>query len=84
MMNRDALYYLERLDAFEIMETHIMDRVMKEYWQGNMDASASFFETSTSYGILKYSGSDGFSKDQDFDFEYEHRFYRKGVSKERI
>lgn len=31
-MNRDALYYLERFDAFEIMETHIMDRVMQEYW----------------------------------------------------
>ena len=28
LMNRDSLYYLERLDAFEIMETHIMDRVM--------------------------------------------------------
>ncbi len=32
LMNRDSLYYLERLDAFEIMETHIMDRVMQEYW----------------------------------------------------
>jgi len=28
LQNRDVLYYLERLDAFAIMETHIMDRVM--------------------------------------------------------
>ena len=32
LMNRDSLYYLEHLDAFEIMESHIMDRVMQEYW----------------------------------------------------
>lgn len=52
LMNRDSLYYLERLDAFEIMETHIMDRVMQEYWQSNLDAGGSFFEASTAHGIL--------------------------------
>jgi hypothetical protein len=56
LMNKDALYYLERLDAFEIMETHIMDRVMQEYWQGNLDAGGSFFGTSTAYGILNQEG----------------------------
>lgn len=29
LMNKNALYYLERLDAFPIMETHIVDRVMQ-------------------------------------------------------
>ena len=54
MMNRDSLYYLEHLDAFEIMETHIMDRVMQEYWQSNLDASGHFLGASTTYGILKH------------------------------
>ena len=52
LMNRDSLYYLERLDAFKIMETHIMDRVMQEYWQSNLDASGSFFGASSTYSIL--------------------------------
>ena len=47
--NRDSLFYLERLNAFEIMETHIMDRVMLEYWNGNLDASGYFLEASTSF-----------------------------------
>lgn len=28
LMNRNSLYYLEHLDAFSIMQSHIMDRVM--------------------------------------------------------
>ena len=51
-----------------------MDRVMQEYWSGNLDASGSFFEGSTSYTILKESGS-GFGRKPDYDFEYESRFY---------
>ena len=76
MMNRDSLFYLERLDAFDIMETHIMDRVMQEYWQGNLDVAGSFFETSTAYGILFKSSKGSFSKSQDFDYELDHRFYK--------
>lgn len=64
MMNKDSLFYLERLNAFEIMETHIMDRVMQEYWQGNLDASGFFFEASTAYGILSYPGSESFAQAQ--------------------
>ena len=52
LTNRDALYYLERLDAFDIMETHIMDRVMQEYWMSDLDASGSIFSASTAYGII--------------------------------
>ena len=73
-MNRDSLYYLERLDAFEIMETNIMDRVMQEYWQSNLDASGSFFETSTAYGILFRSNTE-ITSSKDHDYELEHRFY---------
>ena len=56
-MNRDALYYLERFDAFDVMETHIMDHVMQEYWQSDLDASGSFMGASTSMGILNHFGS---------------------------
>lgn len=79
-MNKDSLYYLERLDAFEIMETHIMDRLMQEYWQSSLDAGGSFFEDSTVYGILT-NDHDGWIQDADQDFEHEHRFYRKGIRK---
>ena len=59
-MNRDALYYLERFDAFDIMETHIMDHVMQEYWQSDLDARGDYMGASTSIGILKnYSSSTG-------------------------
>ena len=78
MMNRDSLYYLERLDAFEIMETHIMDRIMQEYWQSNLDVSGSFLGNSTAYGILTHY-EDRFN----FDYESKHRFYKK-KSKKKI
>ena len=67
-MNRDSLYYLERLDAFAIMETHILDRVMQEYWQGNLDAGGYFMGASTAFGILKRSDSH-FANNKDYDFE---------------
>ena len=51
-MNRNVLYYLEHLDAFPVMETHIMDRVMQEYWQSNLDANGHFLSASTPYNIL--------------------------------
>lgn len=76
LMNRDSLYYLERLDAFDIMETHIMDRVMQDYWQGNLDAGGSFFEVSTCFGIL-FRADSKLTKNKQRDFEHLHRFYRK-------
>lgn len=71
MMNRDSLFYLEHLDAFLIMETHIMDRIMQEYWQGNLDVSGSFLDSSTAYGILMH-----YSDRYRYDFESQHRFYK--------
>ena len=72
MMNRSSLYYLEHLDAFEVMETHIMDRVMQEYWQSNLDASGSFLGASTLYGIVKHQ-NDRYK----YDYELKNRFYKK-------
>ena len=70
LMNRDSLYYLEHLDAFEIMESHIMDRVMQEYWQSSLDASGPFLGASTSYGILTH-----IDNRYKYDFEHKSRFY---------
>ena len=72
MMNRNSLYYLEHLDAFEVMETHIMDRVMQEYWQSNLDASGSFFGASTLYSIIQHQ-----NERYKFDYELKNRFYKK-------
>ena len=74
-MNRDSLYYLEYLDAYEVMETHIMDRVMHEYWRGNMDTNGHFFECSSAFLILSLSG--GSERKLDYDYEYHNRFYRR-------
>jgi len=74
LMNRDALYYLEYLDAFEIMETHIIDRVMQEYWQSNLDASGSLFGVSTAYRILSH-----YEDRYLYDYETENRFYKSKV-----
>ena len=71
-MDRNSLYYLERFDAFKIMETNIMDRVMQEYWQSNLDANGSLFEASTSYRILNSFGESNLD-----DYERENRFYKK-------
>lgn len=68
-MNRNALYYLEYLDAFPIMETHIIDRVMQESWQSKLDANGKLMGASSPYRILTES-------DDGFDVEYWTRFYR--------
>ena len=43
LANRNSLYYMEKMDAFRLMDTKVMDRIMKEYWNSNIDTSGSFF-----------------------------------------
>ena len=43
LANHDSLYYMENMDAFQLMDTKVMDRIMKEYWNSNIDTSGSFF-----------------------------------------
>lgn len=49
LSNRNSLYYMELMDSFQLMDTKVMDRIMKEYWKSNIDTSGSFFQASTSY-----------------------------------
>ena len=59
-----------------MMETHIMDRIMQEYWQSNLDVSGSFLGSSTAYGILTH-----YEDRYKFDFESQNRFYKKQSKK---
>ena len=61
---------MEKMNSYDVMDTKIMDKIMKEYWTSNIDLGDSFFLASTCYNILfKY----------DFnimkDYEAENRFY---------
>ena len=49
LSNRNALTYMEMMDAFQLMGTKVMDRIMKEYWNSSIDTSGSFFQVSTAF-----------------------------------
>jgi len=53
LSNRNALTYMEMMDAFQLMGTKVMDRIMKEYWNSSIDTSGSFFQVSTAYQVYQ-------------------------------
>ena len=57
LSNNNALYYMELMDAFQLMDTKVMDRIMKEYWNSAIDTSGSFFEISTAFQVFKGTDS---------------------------
>jgi hypothetical protein len=36
--------YMERMDAYTLMDTKIMDRIMKELWNSDIDVSGTVME----------------------------------------
>jgi hypothetical protein len=58
------------MDSFKLMDTKVMDRIMKEYWKSNIDTSGSFFQTSTSYQLINADYS------ENEDVELKSRFYQ--------
>ncbi len=40
----DAMSYMERMDAYTLMDTKIMDRIMKELWNSDIDISGNFLD----------------------------------------
>ena len=58
--------YMERMDAYALMDTKIMDRIMKELWSSDIDVSGNFMAQSTAYQIWNAPES-----------EQDHRFYVK-------
>jgi hypothetical protein len=41
------------MDAYTLMDTKIMDRIMKELWSSDIDVSGHFMSQSTSFQLLK-------------------------------
>lgn len=69
LSNRNSLYYMELMDSFSLMDTKVMDRIMKEYWSSDIDTSGSFFQASTAYQLWN-------NKEEDEDEELNLRFYK--------
>jgi hypothetical protein len=44
---------MERMDAYSLMDTKIMDRIMKELWESDIDRAGHFMDQSTCYSLLK-------------------------------
>jgi hypothetical protein len=61
----NAMSYLEEMDAYTLMDTKIMDRIMKELWHSQIDVSGNILDQSTCYNIWN-----------DPDEEPSHRFYK--------
>jgi hypothetical protein len=61
---------MEALDSFRLLDTKVMDRIMKDYWNSNVDSHGSFFNCSTAYKIMTT-----FKLSHIEDYERTHRFY---------
>ena len=53
-----VINYMEQHDSFELLETKVIDRIIRQMWESNVDDSASFFGHSICYKILKKSSPD--------------------------
>jgi hypothetical protein len=45
--------YMEKMDSYSLMDTKIMDRIMKELWNSDIDISGSFWDESNIIKIWK-------------------------------
>ena len=63
---------MELQDSFKLMDTKVMDRIMKDYWNSNIDTSGSFFNNSTCFQILTVNKLSYIE-----DYERTHRFYHE-------
>jgi len=70
LFDHNALYYMEKLDSFKLLDSKVMDRIMKDFWNSNVDASGSFFACSTCYNILTQS-----KLSHSEDYASSHMFY---------
>ena len=73
LSNHNSLYYMELIDAFQLMDTKVMDRIMKEYWNSDIDTSGSFFQASTGYQLLFPCSTLNKNEDNELNL----RFYKK-------
>ena len=63
---------MAKYDCFELLQTKVMDRLIKQIWETNIDHNGSVLSTSTCWNILKKLSS-RFEK----DYERNHRLSKK-------
>lgn len=64
---------LADLDMLEILQTKIVDRILKDIWSSKIDISGHIMDNSSCFTILRY-GNLSYNE----DFEYRYRFYSDG------
>lgn len=68
VFNTRVIDYMERHDSFSLLETKVMDRVIRQMWEGSIDTGGSFFGLSTCFNIIR-KAHPGYQK----DYERSHR-----------
>ena len=68
LFDNRVIDYMERHDSFSLLETKVMDRVIRQMWEGSIDTGGSLFSLSTCYKIVT-KGYTSYQK----DFERTHR-----------
>lgn len=56
---------MEKMDSYKLLDSKVMDRVMKDYWNSNIDSSGYFLSCSTCFNIMtsnKLSHTDDYER----------------------
>jgi hypothetical protein len=54
LANHNSLYYMELMDCFQLMDTKVMDRIMKEYWWGKKVGYIKQLNANLQYQVTLY------------------------------
>ena len=65
---------MEEYDSFSLMETKVMDNVLKKMWRGPFDTGGRFFAFSVCYKVLTKEINTDYQK----DYERTHRLRCRG------
>ena len=79
LAGNSVLEKLARFNQFEILQTKVVDRVVRDYWGSKVDVSGSLMDNSSAYTILRYGDLRYLE-----DFEKRYRFYMPRNVMEKI
>ena len=74
IFNNQIISYIEEYDSFALMETKVMDNVIRKMWHGSVDTGGSFFSLSVCYKVLTKEYCPSYKK----DYERTHRLRVRG------
>ncbi len=74
-----VLEKLARFNQFAVLQTKLVDRVVRDYWGSKIDVSGSLMDNSSAYTLIRY----GDLRYQE-DFEKRYRFYMPKNVTEKI